>query len=361
MKPVTRMIYAIAFASVGLALPVFAATHFVPASYSTIADGLGAAVAGDTVLVAIGTYLEHDLILPSGVILRGATGDPGDVVIDGERLGRCVYGAGLDATTRLEAMTLTNGLPAWGSTPHNSWGGGLMVDGGSLTVTSCVFRANETAIGGGAYIIGQGSLLVEDCLFDRNEASEDAGMLIRGVCDPIVRRCTFTGGDQCMAGGGLGVVVTGDALVEDCTITNNTVLETGGGLEIYGSGGRVTVRNCEISGNSASIGGGGVFVGNGGQAFLEDCTITVNTAGGYGGGVTVSFNSVLTANQSTILGNNAPIGADGTTATSATATLECCEIDLASWAPDGPLTVINEGCDVATENTTWGSVKSLYR
>lgn len=361
MNLVTKMKFAIAFACLGLALPVFGATHFVPTPFPTIADGLAASVAGDTVLVAIGTYLEHDLILPSGVVLRGATGDPDDVVIDGERAGRCVYGAGLDATTRLEAMTLTNGLPAWGSTPHNSWGGGLMVDGGSLTVTSCVFRANETAVGGGAYIIGQGSLVVEDCLFDRNEATEDAGMLIRGVCNPIVRRCTFTGGDRCMAGGGLGVIVAGDALVEDCTITNNTVLETGGGLEIYGSGGRVTVRNCEISGNSASLGGAGVLVGNGGQAFFADCTITANTAGGYGGGVNVGFNSVLTASQSTILGNHAPDGADGKTATSATVTLECCEIDLASWAPGGPLNVINEGCEVATESTTWGSIKSLFR
>ena len=32
----------------------------------------------------------------------------------------------------------------------------MFIDGGSLSVTVCIFRTNETAVGGGAYVRGQG-------------------------------------------------------------------------------------------------------------------------------------------------------------------------------------------------------------
>jgi len=63
-------------------------TIHVPGDIPTIQAGLQAAVAGDTVLVAAGTYYEHDLTMnPSGIILRGETGLPEDVIIDAQGLG----------------------------------------------------------------------------------------------------------------------------------------------------------------------------------------------------------------------------------------------------------------------------------
>lgn len=124
MRARTLLLAALVLTSADLGAPALAAILEVPADYVDIASALAAAVAGDEVVVAAGTYQEHDLILPSGVALRGATGNPADVVIDGERAGRCVYGAALDATTRLAALTLANGLPTLGATPHNSWGAG---------------------------------------------------------------------------------------------------------------------------------------------------------------------------------------------------------------------------------------------
>ena len=62
-----------------------------------------------------------------------------------------------------------------------------------------------------------------------------------------------------------------------------------------------------------------------------------------------------------ILGNRAPSGPDGSTASSSSVTLVCCEVDLDLWDPLGPLTLVNEGCSVATEATSWGYLKAMFR
>ena len=344
-----------------LAAPCLADTLNVPADHPDIASALAVAVAGDEVVVAADTYPEHDLILPSGVVLRGATGDPADVVIDGERAGRCVYGADLDAATRIEALTLSNGLPALGSTPHNSWGAGLMVDGGALTVANCVFTGNETAVGGGAYVIGTGTPAFIDCVFDGNEASESAGLLLRGTCDPLVQDCVFRNGDRTMVGGGLTWGGSGHALIEGCTVEDNIVLETGGGVEIIGAGALATLRDCVIRRNSASLGAGGLFVGNYGHAILELCAITGNSSDNAGGGVILDFGAVLEAFDTTILDNTAPTAPDGLVGSSASATLTCCIIALDAWRDFGSLVVENDGCPIAAETATLGEVKSLFK
>ena len=341
--------------------PVAAATLHVPGDHPDVTSALAAAAAGDSVVVAPGTYFEHDLVLPSGVTLRGATDEPADVVIDAQRLGRCIYGADLDAATRIEGLTLRNGLPAWGSTPHNSWGAGLMVDGGALTVANCVFAANETAVGGGAFVTGFGSPTFVDCVFDGNSATEVAGLLLGGNCDPVVRGCTFRDGKLIMTGGALTWLGSGRALFENCRVENNTVLETGGGVEVLNARAVAVLRSCAITGNSARYGGGGLYVGNGGHAILETCTIVGNSAGEYGGGVTLDYGSVLEATESSIRDNEAPRGADGDVSVQAAATLRCCDVDTTAWAVRGSLVIDDEGCGIPVEPATWSGLKARFR
>jgi hypothetical protein len=359
MRVCTRLLIG-AITSAALSHPCGAATIHVPADLPEIGSALAAAAAGDSVVIAAGTYLEHDLVLPSGVTLLGATGDPADVVIDAQRAGRCIYGAGLEAGTRIEGLTLSNGLPAWGSTPHNSWGAGLMVDGGELTVARCVFLANETAVGGGAFVTGFGSPTFVDCVFDGNSATEVAGLLLGGICDPVVRNCTFRNGDLIMVGGGVTWLGLGEALFENCLVENNTVLETGGGVEIQNAGAFAVLRGCVITGNSARYGGGGLYVGYDGRAVLESCTISGNSAGEYGGGVVVAFGAHLEATETFIRDNSAPSGPDGDVYADAAAVLTCCDIDLAAWHVAGSLIIDDEDCGVPTRPTTWSGVKALF-
>lgn len=344
-----------------LAAAAPAAVLNVPADHADIASALGTAGSGDEVVVAAGTYLEHDLVLPSGVILRGATGDPADVIVDGQRLGRCVYGADLDAATRIEALTLSNGLPAWGTTPHNSWGGALMVDGGALTVSNCVFSANETAVGGGAYVIGTGAPTFLDCVFDGNSGTEASGLQITGTCDPVLRRCVFRGASGCMYGGGFTWGGTGRATVEDGLFEDNVVIESGGAVEVFGAGAVLDLSGCTIQNNTGGMWGGGLYVGNNARAELTDCTITGNSASDSGGGVYMSWTTSLAANGVIIGGNTAPAGADGLVGTGVTATLTCCTVDAGAWLNNGELILDDENCGTPREPTSWGDVKAIYR
>ena len=73
---------------------VVARDWHVPAEAATIQAAVDSAVAGDVVVLAAGTYSDctelngngvaHIAILRNGIHLRGATGDPADVVLDAE-------------------------------------------------------------------------------------------------------------------------------------------------------------------------------------------------------------------------------------------------------------------------------------
>ena len=95
-----------------------ATTIDVPADQPTIRAGIDAALAGDTVRVACGIYYEHDIVMKSGVWLRGRNGDPACVTIAAQRLGRAIQCSNVDAAARIEGFTITGGYVTGGSMPR---------------------------------------------------------------------------------------------------------------------------------------------------------------------------------------------------------------------------------------------------
>ncbi len=85
-----------------------ASTFRVPIDAPTIGEGLSLAARGDTVLVACGTYFEHDLEMVSGVVLRSESGEADCAIIDCQNTGTGIRCSDVDSTARIEGFTITN-------------------------------------------------------------------------------------------------------------------------------------------------------------------------------------------------------------------------------------------------------------
>jgi len=241
-------------------LPASAATWYVDASvalsgdgatwataFKTIQEGIDAAFDDDTVLVALGTYVENIKFNGKNITLTGT--DPLDpsvvanTIIDGGGKGAVVRFDG----TESEACTLSGFAIRNGGTgdPYRLRGG---ISGGiselrtHATIENNIITANE---GGGL------------C-----------------YCDGLIRHNRISLNEDEYRGGGLKDC---DGVVEENTISENSAASYGGGL--HGCDG--TIRNNLIERNSASR-GAGLY---GCHAAIFDNIISNNTSEKGGGGL----------------------------------------------------------------------------
>lgn len=151
----------------GLPLAATALSFEVPGDYPTIAAATAVAQSGDTVFVSPGIYFEHDVIVHGSCALIGTGDSPADVVIDAQRLGRCLYAqSGGSGRTTLAGLTLRNGYR-----PSSS-GGGLLSAAQQLIVRDlCIEDCEARYSGGGANCI---TIEFQDLVL-RNNRSEHSG------------------------------------------------------------------------------------------------------------------------------------------------------------------------------------------
>jgi hypothetical protein len=394
-------------ASLVAAGPAAALTWGVPADAGTVQGALDLAAAGDTVLVSPGTWVDatqHSpvdwvqthLIMTSGVVLRGATGNPADVILSGADYGRVITCADAAAGTAVEAVTISGGNTT-NFGPTDGAGAGLASWNSDLVLRDCLFTDNETgeyndgggagayilfghvhavgcrfaqnvAVDGGGLTLAGATALLEDCLFADNEASGAAGLRIgwgypEVPSNATVNGCTFEG-NRTSAMGTVSVWGLSEADFADCLFLNNEGGFRGGGALRVGDA-TVTLSHCRFEGNSSTATGGVLYVDPQIVAealvIMESCTVAGNGAVEGGGAIDVQPGARLEARNTDFTGNAAPLGADAILAAGASATLTCCLADLALWTGDGTVTLVNAGCSVGTESSSWGKLKSLYR
>ena len=93
--------------------PLFATTINIPADSLTIQSGLNAALEGDTILVAAGTYYENiSWPATNGIKLIGSGEE--NCIIDGDSLGSVIrleeeLGGIIDSTTLISGFTIQHG------------------------------------------------------------------------------------------------------------------------------------------------------------------------------------------------------------------------------------------------------------
>ncbi|MBN1188806.1 MAG: hypothetical protein JXA46_03560, partial [Dehalococcoidales bacterium] len=284
-------------------------------------SALSAAVSGDEIRVAEGTYkpsvevggagercrcfqLKNYVSLLGGYPAGGGTRDPatnvsilsGDIGIEGDDSDNCYHvfyhpsGLNLDGTAVLDGFTITGGN-ADGISSHNC-GGGILNLFSSPAVTNCIFVSNSAIIdGGGIYNDCLSFPMVTDCVFSRNSADNyGGGMYNHDNTSVVITNCTFCD-NEANFGGGMYNDNTSPSLI-NCFFYGNLASNGGGMYNIYSM---PEVTNCNFFNNSGSSDGGGIY-NNCSSPILTDCTLESNSAYQHGGSIYNSSSSPSVTN-----------------------------------------------------------------
>lgn len=185
-------------------------------------------------------------------------------------------------TTTLRGLEIANGDAGNGN------GGGVLNQGGILTIEDSLINGNRALIGGGIYH-ENGSLTLRRTIVSENRAEGTGGS---NPGDPISG-----------AGGGLGIG-TGTVNLRDNTVFEDNVSTIAGG-GIFNSSGTLsvigTVPNDRIAfiGNRTAGAGGGIYNSETGTVVVSTATFRGNQAGNIlGGGAIFNAGGVVSVGDS---------------------------------------------------------------
>jgi len=201
----SQICLAFAILSILVCGSAMASTINVPAQQSTIQAGINAAVNGDTVLVAPGTYTEN-INFNGKAITVTSSGGSAVTIIDGGNAGTVVsFITGETNSSVLSGFTIQHG--------NNS---GIYMDFASPFIRNNRIINNSASFGGGMYILGGSTAKILRNTFSGN-----------------------TGG----AGGAIALFAAGSVTIEDNKIYNNNGGGQGGAIWMVNEADEIIVQN----------------------------------------------------------------------------------------------------------------------
>lgn len=350
-----------------LLLPMssYASTWQVPSQCPTIQAGIDSAGAGDTVLVACGTYYENTITLKSGVSLRSETGEANCVTVDAQGHGRVFFCQDVDSTAAIWGITITGGF--------YDLGGGIWCSSSGVKISDCLFHQNQAYHGGGMTCWSSSPTLT-NCTFSQNTGEFGPAGLYCKDSSPTLVDCSFIDNGK----GAMHCSSSSPVLIR-CIFLENFSYEPGGGLLLYNSS--PTLTNCTFSENEAFLGGAAIYLVSDNTLLLENTIIAFSSLGEAVLCDDESSDVVLTccdvygnaggdwvgciADQFGVNGNFSedPLFCDPE---NGDYRLHCHSTCAPGNHPDGyPCGLVGAlatGCgDSAGAQTTWSSLKALYR
>lgn len=268
------------FASVLVALS--AATALADETVTTwdeLRTAIGRANYGEVITLAKGDYTVSTagVTIPAGVTVRGATGDPADVVIT-------------DAISGKRAFELKNADAALKDLTVQGTGG-QTIDGFHVWLSNGRME-NCVIMGGSGY----------------GKSSGSKGFNVYVSDSAVVTNCVISNGKGTLYSCyGANLAVAG-GLVVDCIITNGVVTRMGRGSNVYISGGRLLrckvtdgEARCDNNDSSCYSYGGGIYAAGG---VVESCLIKDNKVKGQSSrGAGIYFAGAATVVNCTIVGS----------------------------------------------------------
>ena len=335
---------------------VSAEIRLVPSQYATIQAGIDAAVQGDTVLVAPGTYTgtgNRDMDFLGKAI--HVTAEYGTEVTTIDCMGSetephraFTFASGETNSSQLIGFTIINGF----TVGYPGYGGAIYIEEAAPAITQCTLEYNGTQAAGGAiYCFNAPGVVIDTCTFRDNiieygsggavyakdsditiadsvfSANQSAGYSGQGGAVAGIDNTAFTisgcifvnnhatsedplaGGTE--SSGGAVYSFRSPLTVEDSTFHMNTAYLHGAGICIEAGSGAVT--NCYIAENEALQRGGGIYYSEEAEGSVTGSYFEDNRAL-YGAGICCSYSSPVIggSNQdgNTFTGNLAGTGAD---------------------------------------------------
>jgi hypothetical protein len=229
-------------------------------------------------------YLTSGQLVWSNNFTIDASALPGGIFINGSQNGG-IFRMHANTTNVLIGLMLVSG-----GGEATMFGGGAILNAGTLTVSNCTLIGNYAVTG---YALGGG-------IYNDGTATINNSTLI----------------DNFALGAGGGIYNYGTMTLNQSTLADNYGIDGAAGGGIYNdSNGILTVNQCTLSGNSAdgvypatnpTIGGDGGAILNVGWLTVNQSTFTGNHADiSQVGGGAICSGSVLIVNQSTFIGNHA--------------------------------------------------------
>lgn len=318
-------------------------------AYTSLHTALTAAVKGDQVWVAAGTYktdpgtANSSFTLLAGVSMYGGFNGSETMLsarnpvtnlttLSGDMMGNDIAGmfttnrtdnsrhvinviAGAEPTDRaiVDGFTISGGNTLIG-TPNldlTRRGGGILANA-QLTVGNCRFVDNYGESGSSIAAIGPGGsgIIVNNCVFENNEATDQsAGILLRSVQSGTVRKAIFRNNKTNR--GTLYILTSTAVTVDSCLFENNDAGANFGSAGYHALQSNHTLSNSIFTGNKSQNAsamynddrGGGHF------ATITNCLFENNTALDYGGTGLYNFKANYLMENCTFRGNAAPTSA----------------------------------------------------